>query len=85
MIMHINNKGENKMTIKRENLIKMRDIPALVLEMTGVTRTQAAIYMWIRKGLKTYEGPKVKLKTTKRLGHLYTTREWMEEFLRRID
>ena len=73
------------MTVKRENLIKMRDIPALVLEMTGVTRTQAAIYMWVRKGLKTYDGTKMKLKMTKRLGHLYTTRVWMEEFLRRID
>ena len=73
------------MTVKREDLIKMRDIPALILEMTGTTRTRAAIYMWIRKGIRGYDGGKVKLKTTKRIGHIYTTKKWVEEFLRSID
>ncbi len=70
---------------KRKDLIKIRDVPALILKMTGCTRTQATVYMWTRKGIRAYDGSTAKLKVTKRLGHLYTTKKWVEEFLRSID
>lgn len=70
---------------KRKDLIKMRDIPALILEMTGATRTRASVYVWMKKGIRAYDGSTIKLKSTKRLGHLYTTKAWVEDFLRGID
>ena len=72
------------MTAKNKDLIKLTDVPALLIELVGVTRTRATMYNWARWGAKAYDGRTIKLRTERRINTLYTTREWVEEFLRRL-
>jgi len=65
-----------------KDVIKIADVPKLVYELTGLIRSRSAIYQWIKAGRLSYSDERIKLKTVKRLGFLYTTREWIEEFIR---
>ena len=67
---------------KKKDLIRMRDVPKIVYELTGVTRCRESIYIWARVGVRGYTNEPLKLKTTKRMGQLYTTEKWIEEFIR---
>ena len=69
---------------KNSELIKLDDATATVIELTGVTRCRATIYNWARVGRKAYDGTLIKLIVSRRLGTLYTTRAWLEIFIRRI-
>lgn len=64
-----------------KQLIKIADVPVLVLELTNLHRTRTCIYQWIKVGRINSDGERIKLKTTKRLGFLYTTRKWVKEFV----
>ena len=69
---------------KNEDLMRLDEVSALILELTGVLRCRATIYNYVRKGRKGYTGENVKLKSTKRLGILFTTEAWVEEFIEGI-
>jgi len=69
---------------KNSDLIKLNDVPKVLLELTGVFRCRATVYNWARNGRPDYTGKKVKLKTCKRVGSLYTSQDWLIEFLKAI-
>lgn len=69
---------------KREDLIRLIDVPALLTKLTGVTRSRATIYNWATKGRRGYANEDIKLKIVRRLGTMFTTKEWVEEFIREI-
>lgn len=70
------------MQVKNNDLIKIRDVPKLLLELTGIDRTRITVYQWVRYGRESYAGERIFLETTRRLGYIYTTREWVEKFIR---
>ena len=69
---------------KPNNLIKLEKVPAILINLTGVTRTHATIYNWIRKGRINAHGQMTKLAGYKRLGQIYTTEEAVIKFLREL-
>lgn len=70
---------------KNEDLIKLDDVPRLLLELTGVTRCRSTVYQWVVKGRLNYtDSAMIKLKVSTRLGRYYTTRAWVEEFIKAI-
>jgi hypothetical protein len=69
---------------KNSELIRVKDTSPVIEELTGVKRGYIAVYQWCTKGRRRYDNVLVKLKTTKRLGTLFTTREWITEFIREI-
>ncbi len=69
---------------KNSDLMRLVDVPAMLLELTGTSRNRATIYNWATKGRHSHIGEKIKLKTTTRLGMMMTTREWVNEFIRKI-
>lgn len=69
----------------KQDYIKLKDVPPIVLELTGVDRTAKTIESWARKGRRGYDNTLVKLKTRKRLGTRFTTRQWIIEFLEQMD
>lgn len=66
---------------KNADYIKLYEIPAILYELTGLVRASSTIKIWARKGVVGKHGHRVRLKTAKRLGKRYTTRQWVEEFL----
>lgn len=68
----------------KEGLIKVRDVPVVLLELTGISRTRMTIYQWVKNGRRGYDNHLIHLKTIKRVGHLYTKREWVIDFLEKL-
>lgn len=66
---------------KTSDLIPLRKIPALLYELTGVTRKKATIYLWARKGIANAHGQTVKLKVHDRLNQHYTTKQALIDFI----
>ncbi len=69
---------------KITDLIKLSDVPKLIVELSGVTRVRSTIYGWVLRGRGDSHGSVIKLKTTRRLGALYTTKAWVLEFIELI-
>ena len=69
---------------KNEDLIRLEDVSALIVRLTGVRRCRATVYNYVRKGRKSYTGENVKLKSAKRMGTYFTTEAWVKEFIERI-
>lgn len=69
---------------KNEDLIRLEDVQALILRLTGQVRCRATVYNWAVKGRKGYVGENIKLKTTRRLGVFFTTEAWVKEFIEEI-
>lgn len=69
---------------KDEEYIKLEKAAPLVYEISGVSRCRSALAKWARYGRRSAVGKKVRLKTSKRLGLIYTTRKWLEEFIRAV-
>lgn len=67
-----------------KNVIQIRDVPELIEKLTGIKRSRPTIYQWIKVGRVIYGGEIIKLKTVKRLGFLFTTRKYVEEFLEKL-
>ena len=63
------------------DLIPLRKVPALLYELTGVTRKKATIYLWARKGITDAHGQVVKLKVYNRLNQHYTTKQAVIDFI----
>lgn len=73
------------MTIgKNDQLIPLRDVPKLIIELTGVSRTKATVYLWAKNGCRTIDGRRVKLETVWRLKQIFTTRQAVETFIREV-
>ena len=70
--------------MKQCEIIKVRDVPAVVLALTGVSVTPATAYRWVSVGRRNYAGGTSKLRTTRRAGHPYTCKIWIEDFLREL-
>ncbi|MBE3139523.1 MAG: hypothetical protein IMZ53_02965 [Thermoplasmata archaeon] len=68
--------------IKDQDLVRIKDVPKIVLELTGLVRQRICCYQWINEGRRAYDGSLIHLKTTKRNGYMYTTRQWVEDFIR---
>ena len=66
-------------------LIKLRDAPAVIKKLTGVTRTRKTVYNWMTKGCRAYSGGKIKLGHELRFGEYYTTRESLEKFFDSVE
>ncbi len=69
---------------KNIDLMKLDDIPKLILELTGVTVCRATVYNWTKNGRQNYVGGMTKLKTTRRLGRYYSTKQWVLDFIKEI-
>ena len=69
---------------KNEDYIPLAKIPALILKLSGVDIHRDTVYKWTKKGRITPHGECVKLKVSRRIGHLYTTQEWLEDFMRKV-
>ncbi len=69
---------------KNENLIRLIDVPVLLIQLTGMTRSRATIYNWATKGRRGYANEYIHLKTVKRLGTIFTTKDWVMDFIREI-
>ena len=74
----------NQKPPNNSELIKLGKAPAKVLELTGVTRTRETIYQWAKYGRNAQDGTMIKLRTVRRLGQLYTTQKWLEDFIRKL-
>lgn len=69
---------------KNEDLMRLEEVPKLLVELVGVTRSRSTIYNWARTGRANYTGNMIKLKVTHRLGGVYTTKAWVLDFIREI-
>lgn len=65
-------------------LLRIRDVPNKILELTGCTRGVYTIYHWIHKGRLTYDGRLIKLKAVKRLSTYLVHEDDLIEFLREV-
>lgn len=66
---------------KASDYIRLSELAPIVYELTGVTRKPGTMYKWHMDGRVNAHGVIVKLKATKRFGNLYSTREWLEDFI----
>jgi len=66
--------------------IKLRDVPAVLMKLTGVKRSRKCVYNWMTVGKRAYSGKdkRVMLGHEKVMGEYYTTRGDIEDFLTRI-
>jgi hypothetical protein len=64
--------------------IRLQDVPRVLLELTGQTRCRATIYNWVCKGKRGYDNVVIKLKIKKTLGMMFTTREWVVDFIQKL-
>ena len=67
-----------------KKLIPLSAVPSLVAELTGVWRHRATVYRWAKVGCRSLDARMVKLKTEKRMGQLFTTREDVMEFISEV-
>lgn len=65
-------------------LIPLSAVPSLIVELTGVYRHRATVYRWAKVGCRSLDARVVKLKTERRMGQLFTTREDVMEFIREV-
>ncbi len=68
----------------KEKLIPLSVVPSLVAELTGVWRHRATVYRWAKVGCRSIDARVVKLKTEKKMGQLFTTRDDVMEFIKGI-
>ncbi len=64
--------------------LALSKVPAKVKELSGVTRGRQTIYNWAQKGRIDQQGTMRKLKTEVRCGQVYTTMEWLLDFMRNM-
>lgn len=69
---------------KNKDLIKLDDVTRVIFELIGVKRTRSTVYNWAKNGRASYAGVIIKLRTTMRLRRLYTTRQWVLDFIKEI-
>ena len=70
--------------MSNEKLIPLSQVPDLLVELTGVYRHRATVYKWAKIGCRSIDARIVKLKSEKRLGQLFTTRENIVNFINEV-
>ncbi len=70
--------------MSEEKLIPISAVPSLIVELTGVFRHRATVYRWAKVGCRTLDARVIKLKTEKKMGQLFTTREDVMEFINEV-
>lgn len=69
----------------RYDPIKIRDVPAVVREMTGMEVTESCIRLWINKGKLSYTGKRVFLEASMISTTKYSNRDLLEKFFQEVD
>ena len=72
------------MPIAQKDLVKIVDVPKVLMRIWGVVRKRDTAYKWIADGSLTHDKKRVKLQTTKKLGQLFTTETWIRKFVTEI-
>lgn len=73
------------MTIgENDKLVPLSAVPAVLVELTGVSRCKGTIYNWTKNGCRTIDARTVKLETVKRLKQIFTTREAVKTFISEV-
>ena len=67
-----------------DNLIRVKDVPDVVLEMTGQYRGESTVRKWMTQGVHGRDGRVHLLQSTRRIKAICTTRVWLSEFFNRI-
>lgn len=67
-----------------KKLIPLSAVPALLAELTGVTRSRNTIYSWTKKGCRTKDARVVKLKVTVRMNQTFTTKKDVIDFISEV-
>lgn len=70
--------------LSNSGYVKLKDVPDLVFQMTGVHRCHKSVYGWVLYGRADTHGDKIKLRAVKRLGAWYTRKEWLSEFIEKV-
>ena len=67
--------------------LMLSEIPPLVKALTGVSVSRQTVYNWKTTGRRALSDPEriVRLQTVVRAGRVFTTREWVQDFLREVD
>ena len=64
-----------------KKLIPLSAVPSLIADLTGVWRHRATVYRWAKVGCRSLDARVVKLKTEKKMGQLFTTRQDVVDFI----
>lgn len=72
------------MDTEEKKLIPLSAVPALLTELTGVTRTRNTIYNWTKKGCRTIDARTVMLKTMVKMNQTFTTKENVIKFIQEV-
>ena len=67
-----------------KKLIPLSTVPALLAELTGVTRSRQTIYSWTKKGCRTNDARMVKLEIIVRMNQTFTTKENVLKFIQEV-
>lgn len=68
----------------KEKLIPVSAVPSILNELTGIRRCMGTIYVWMKKGCRTYDGRVVRLQFKKKLGQRFTTLSKIKQFIREV-
>lgn len=68
----------------KEKLIPLSAVPAILATLTGVTRSKATIYNWVRKGCRTHDARIVKLGAEMKMDQWFTTQSEIETFIQEV-
>ena len=68
----------------KEKLVPLSAVPAIFATLTGVTRSKATIYLWTRKGCRTYDGRIVMFPARMKLCQWFTTQSEIETFIEEV-
>jgi hypothetical protein len=68
--------------IKTNDYITMQVASDYIYELTKVRRKANTLMMWSLKGLLSKHGKRLRLHTTIRLNRKFTTKEWVDDFMR---
>ncbi len=71
--------------MKNEKLIPISAVPAILATLTGVTRSKATVYNWVRHGCRTTDARIVKLGAEFKMDQWFTTMPQIEAFIEEID
>jgi len=64
-----------------EKLIPLSAVPAILAQLTGVTRSKPTILNWVRFGCRTIDADIIKLPARKKLGQWFTTLPEIKKFV----
>ena len=70
--------------IRTEDYISLQAASDYIYGITNIRRKTNTLVVWSLKGLLGQHGTRVKLHTVRRLKRKFTTKEWVDNFLREV-